>query len=392
MAETQQTASRKRMVLVRVLVVLGAIFGAISLLAGYLRWQVFDEDTFKTTSEELIANQEIRDQVATRLVDGLFDNVDVAAALEERLPADQQGLAPVLTGAFRELSDRAAERLLERPRIQELWVESTVRAQRQLERVLDDDLTSVQTEGGYIVLNLQPLVVQLGDRVAIVGQISNRLPPDAGLIQIVEADNLETAQDITQLFKSVAPFVPVVPLGLFALAIGLARGRRRQAVRMVGLAFVLTGLSVLVLRRIAGGYLVEDLVASETVKPAAADAWNILTSLLADGAWTLIGLAVVVLIGVWLAGESRSGVAARRELAPFLARPEIAFGTLAVLFLLVVLWSPTAQTTRVPQMLALAVLLALGVEVLRRQAAREHPEAAGIDLGEHLRGRFARRP
>ena len=375
-ADTPQQASRKRMVLVRVLVVLGAIFGVISLLSSYLRWQVFDTDTFKSTSEELIANEEIRDQVATRLVDGLFDNVDVPAALEERLPADQKSLAPVLSGALREFSDRAAQRLLERPRVQQLWVDSTVRAQRQLERVLDDDLTSVQTEGGYVVLNLQPLVVQLGERVAIIGQVSSRLPPDAGLIRIVEADNLETAQDVTQLFKSVAAFIWIVPLALFGLAIGLARGRRRQALRMVALAFVLTGLFVLVLRNIAGAFLVDDLVASETAKTAAADAWSILTSLLADGAWTVVGIGAFTLLGTWLAGPTSLAGRVRRRIAPYTAQPEFAFGAAALLLLLVVWWGPTAQTRRWFWVLLVAVLLAVGVEVLRRVIAREE---AGVE-------------
>src|SRR5262245_24773317 len=216
------------MALVRLLVVLGTIFGIIALLAGYIRWQVFDTDTFKATSEELIANQEVRDQIATSLVDSIYDNVDVAAALEQRLPADQKGLSPVIAGAVRELSDRAAQRLLERPRVQQLWVDSTVRAQAQIEQILDDDTTAVQTEGGYAVLNLRPLVVQLGERIAIVSTLNARLPDDAGVIRLFKADQLETAQDATRLFKSIAAFIWVVPLLFFGLAIWLARGRRRQ--------------------------------------------------------------------------------------------------------------------------------------------------------------------
>ena len=99
---------------------------------------------------------------------------------------------------------------------------------------------------------------------------------------------------------------------------------------------------------------------------------------------------VVTLIGVWLAGPSRSGTAVRRDLAPFAVRPDIAFGTVAVLYLLVLLWGPTAQTHRWPFVLTVAVLLALGVEVLRRQILREHPEAQGADLSESARAMFAR--
>jgi hypothetical protein len=369
-------ASRGRMWIVRGLVVLGAIFAAISALAGYVRWQVFDEDTFEETSAQLIADDAVRDQIAAKMVDSLFSNVDVTAALEERLPAEQQGLAAPLAGAFRELSDRAAERVLERPRVQDLWVRSTVTTQRQLERLLDDDLTAVQTEGGYAVLNLRPLVVQLGDQVAIVGRLATRLPDDAGVIRIMEAEQLEAAQDATQLFKSVAAFIWIVPLALWALAIWLARGRRRQALRMVAIGIALTGLLLLVARRVAGSYVVDELAASESVKPAVQDAWDIITSLLADGAWMLIGIGFVTLIGVWVAGPTASGTAVRRFIAPYVVRPEIAFGGAALLLLLLVWWGPTAQTRRVSFILVLAVLLALGVEALRRVIAREEPSTA----------------
>jgi hypothetical protein len=371
-----QPASRGRMWLVRGLVVLGAIFAAISALAGYVRWQVFDEDTFEKTSAQLIADDEIRNQIAARMVDSLFSNVDVEAALQERLPTQQQGLATPLAGAFRALSDRAAQRVLERPRVQELWVRSTVTTQRQLERLLDDDLTAVQTEGGYAVLNLQPLVVQLGDEVAIVGRLAERLPEDAGVIEIMEAEQLEAAQDATQLFKSVAAFIWIVPFALWALAIWLARGRRRQALRMVAIAVALTGLLLLVARRVAGSYVVDDLVVAESVKPAAQDAWDIITALLADGGWMLVGIGLVTLVGVWVAGPTASGTAVRRRIAPYVARPEIAFGGAALLLLLVVWWGPTAQTRRLWYVVILAVLLALGVEALRRAMAREEPSTA----------------
>ena len=114
------------------------------------------------------------------------------------------------------------------------------------------------------------------------------------------------------------------------------------------------------------------LATTASAEQAAQNAWNILTSLLAEGAWTLIGLAVLVLIGVWFAGPSASGTASRRELALFLARPEIAFGTAALLFLLLCCGSDRPDDEGPAQMLALAVLLALGIEVPRRQAGREN--------------------
>jgi hypothetical protein len=139
--------------------------------------------------------------------------------------------------------------------------------------------------------------------------------------------------------------------------------------------------------------VVDNLVESESVRPAAQASWDIFTNLLADGAWTVIMLGVVALLGVWLAGPSRSATAVRRDLAPFAVRPDIAFGTVAVLYLLLLLWGPTAQTHRWPFVLTAALLLGIGVEVLRRQILREHPEARGADLSESaqaLMGRMRR--
>ena len=94
---------------------------------------------------------------------------------------------------------------------------------------------------------------------------------------------------------------------------------------------------------------------------------------------------MILLVAVWLVGPSSSGVSARRWLAPYLARAEIAYGVAGTLFLLLLWWSPTVQTTRVQLMVAAALVLALGVEVLRRQTAREVPSPPAPDLGGSLR-------
>jgi hypothetical protein len=280
--------------------------------------------------------------------------------------------------------------MLERPRIQALWVRTVTRAHRGLIDVLEDDVGPLSTEGGAVVLDLRPLVIQLGERIAIVGNVAERFGPDAGRVEIMEAEELETAQDLTQLAKFLGTWLWILPLALWAVAMWLARGRRRSILRMIAVGSIAAGLLVLVVRRLAGSFIVEELVTSTAVRPAAENAWDILTEQLRDGGFTLVGLGVIVLIAVWLAGPSASGVATRRWLAPYLARPEIAFGAAAALFLALVWWSPTVQTERVQLMVAAALILALAVEVLRRQTAREHPDPGPADLGGSVRRGFDR--
>jgi hypothetical protein len=369
-----------RMLLARVLVVLGALLAVLALLAGYIRFQALDTDTVENTAGELIADPEIRNQIAASLVDELFANVDVEAALREELPADQKGLAAPIASALQLGAEPTAQRLLARPRVQELWVRSISASHRQLIQLLEGDEGALQAQGGNLVLDLRPLVVQLGDRVAIVGRISERLPPDTGLITIMEADNLETAQDVTQLMKVLGLWLWIVPIALWGIALWLARGRRRAILRLIAFSSIIAGVLVLVIRRVAGSTVVEELAptGAESVEKAAGDAWDILTSQLRDGGFTLLGIGVILLAAVWIAGPSRWATAARRWLAPYIARPELAFGAAAVLLLLLVWWGPVIQTQRWQLILAAAIALALGVEVLRRQTAREFPELVSV--------------
>ena len=76
----------------RILAVLGVILALLSLIAGYIRFQGLDTETVKGTAGDLIADDEIRDQVAASLVDALYTNIDVTAALEQTAAAGPEGI------------------------------------------------------------------------------------------------------------------------------------------------------------------------------------------------------------------------------------------------------------------------------------------------------------
>jgi hypothetical protein len=221
------------------------------------------------------------------------------------------------------------------------------------------------------VLDLQPLVVQLGERVAVVGSVAERFGPDTGRIEVLESEELETAQDLAAILKFLGNWLWVLPVALAAIALWLAEGRRLSILRWIAFSSIFAGLVVLVLRRLGGSYVVEELVASQTVRPAAQHAWDILTAQLRDGGFALLGLGAIALLAAWLGGPSAKAVDARRALAPYLARPGIAYGALAALFLLLLWWQPVVQTTRPQLMLAAAAVLVLALELLRRQTAAE---------------------
>jgi hypothetical protein len=377
-----------RIALARILTVVGVLLVVVSLLANFVKREALDTDQFADTTRELIADPAIQEQVAALMVDSLYSSVDVKAELEARLPEDLQALAGPIAGISRQLAERAALEILERPRLQEVYVAATSVAHERLVRLLEGDTRLIETEGGVVAIDIRPLVVELGTRFSISEDLVNKIPEDKARIVVMESDDLAAAQDVTQLLKVVANWIWLLALALWAAAVWLARGRRRLELRAVAIGLLVAGLAVVVVRSVAGSYLVGELVASESVKPAADSAWSIITESLSAAGWTTAIVGILALLGLWLAGPGRRATASRAALAPFLRRADVSFGTLFVLFLLFVWWSPLVNARTV---LVLAVLAAVGLEVLRRRTAREFPDAvAPDDLWDAVRGALRR--
>jgi hypothetical protein len=354
-----------------VLTVLAILLALVGMLAYYVAHTALDASGFETVSRNMIENDAIREQVANTAVDGLYANVDVEAAIAARLPPAQKGLAPVLAGLSRSGADRAAVTALERPRVQNVWVATTTATQRQLVRLLDDK-TKFETEGGKVVLDLRPIIIQIGDQVAVIGRVAEKLPDSAGKITIVEASQLETAQTITRILRAVANWMWIVALAVAALAVWLGRGRRRIELRALAIGVFAVGLLMLVVRRAAGGYLVDQLAKDDSVKPAVQDAWNILTQTLSDRAWVWITLGLILLFGVWFVGDTRLAIQARRAAQPTLENRWTAYGIALCFLLILALIAPLFARGWVASLVTLALLIA-GVEVVRNIVLREAP-------------------
>ncbi len=365
--------SRKRLIAARVLTVVAILLALVGMLAFYVAHTALDAAGFETVSRNMIENDAIRTQVANTAVDQLYANVDIEAAIAERLPPAQKGFAPVLAGLLRSGADQAAVAALERPRVQTTWVEVTTATQRQLVRLLDDKNEFVQTDGGKVVLDLRPIMIELGDQVVVIGRVAEKLPDSAGKITIVEESQLETAQMITRVLRSVANWMWLVALAVAALAIWLAPGRRRVELRALAIGVLLVGLLMLAVQRVAGGYLVDQLVKDDSVKPAAREAWSILTQVLADRAWVWITLGVVTLLGVWFVGETARAAQARRIAEPVLQNRVTTYAIVAISVLVLGLLAPLFARGWATSLLLLALVI-VGVEVVRNIVLREAPQ------------------
>jgi hypothetical protein len=182
--------------------------------------------------------------------------------------------------------------------------------------------------------------------------------------------------------------LPALAILLYALAIWLARGRRRQALRTAGWSFVAVGLLLLLVRRIGGNEIVDSLVKVPSNEPAVHQAWMIATSLLFAIAVALIVYGLVFALAAWLGGPTRAAQFLRKLAAPELREsPEVAYAAAGGLLLALVIWGPTPAFRQLAWILLFAALLALGVTVLRRQTAIEFPDVQRGDAMRQLRER-----
>ena len=167
----------------------------------------------------------------------------------------------------------------------------------------------------------------------------------------------------------------LVVFALYALAIYLARGRRRLLLGASGASLVFVGLVIASLRRFLGGVIVDSLVKTEANKDPVSVIWALETSVLRDIAIILVVYGALVLLATVFAGPNRPAVAFRRWLAPsFRDHPIVVWATALAVFLILLAVGPTAGDRRLLGVALLAATTAIAIEALRRQTLREFPE------------------
>jgi putative oligomerization/nucleic acid binding protein len=366
--------SRKRRIAVWALVVLGSVILLVSILTMWTQRQVLDNNSWRHASEQLIQDPQIQDTLSVYITNQIYDNVDVSAALQERLPAQFDALAPGIAGALRGASTNAIKTLLQRPRFQQLFVNASSAAQEKLVNVLKDQTGhGITTGNGTVTVDLRTLLIQVAQKLGLSGKRLEQLPPDAGQFTVMKSSQLDTLQTTVKAIDVLSVFLLIAVLAIYALAIFLARGARRATLRNIAFAFIVVGLLILLVRRFGSNYVVNALTTDE-YEGTARRVVLIGSAILGDIGRAAIFYGVIALIGAILAGPTRIATRIRRWIAPTVVeQPGVAWGVLGGLFLLLVLWGPTHALKTWWGILLLAGLLALGFEAFRRAVASEFP-------------------
>ncbi len=373
--------SRARRRTVKGLVILGSVLAFLSVFAIWTERQALNTDDWVTTSGRLIQNETIRAALSDYLVDQLYENVDVEAELEDRLPKDVKELAGPAAGGLRQVAGDGAEKVLETATAQSLWEDANRSAHEQLIAVLEDKGDAVSTSEGNVSLNVGSLITNLADQVGIGQDLADKLPADAGQIEILRSDELKTAQNVAVAIKGLAIVLSLLTFISFGAAIYLSRDGRWVTVLYSGIGLIAAGFAVIVFREIAGGIVVDQLVVADSAKPAGEATWSIATSLMTSIATTVIVVGILFAVAGWLASPTKSAQATRRVFAPTLNHhAAYVYTGLAIVVCLYFLSSPTQGLRSFLTTLVVAGMAAFGIHELRKQTADEYPDASYDDV------------
>ncbi len=370
------------------LLVLATIVTFVSAFTVWADRQLLDDEAWADSSAELLANDDVRGAIAQKLSDGLFERVDVEAQLRERLPPQAKGAAGALAAALQNtVGPAAADRLLQRPRVQTLWENLNKRAHAGVVKVLEGkDLGkngNISTANGAVTLDLRPAITKLATRLGVEDKLKANADPNAGQLVIMKSSQLGAAQTAVKILKALSSLLLIVVFVLYALAIYLAQGRRRLLLGATGASLVFVGLVVGFLRGFLGGVIVDSLVKTEANKHPVSVIWAVETNVLQDIGILLVVYGAIVLLATVLAGPNRPAVALRRWLAPsFRHHPIVVWATALAVFLMLLAWGPTAGNRRLLGVAILAATSAIAIEALRRKTLREFPEDPSQAVGK----------
>ena len=257
---------------------------------------------------------------------------------------------------------------------------------------LDKRLATAQEQAAAVlkdpsqanIIKLDPTLASLQTRITT--QLNRQAIQHPGEVVVMKSSQLSGLQDLVGALRNLGFVLPLLALALYLAVLYLAKGWRREALIAAGGGILAATLLTLLARRLLGSAIENSTASSDAVKPAITAVWNIISAGLRERALFVLVIGLGFIGGGLLVGPGRHEVAVRRFLAPYLRdQPAVVYAVLAFIFLVWLAFLPTINNVgQVLVVLILAVLAVVGVEILRRQTAREFPSAStGSDQAAH---------
>jgi hypothetical protein len=364
---------RRRPLVARILLTLACLVAIVAALGAWADRQLLDTDEWVSTSGALLRDPAIQAATAAYLSDQVVDTPQVTAQIRDALPPRLAPLAGPLTAGAGELADRTVRRVISSGAFGKVWDTTNRRAHDQLIAVIDGDSGLLASRG--VVLDLRPELGVLAERIGVAPGATDA---DRGRVRVLSGNTLDSVRTAVRILRDVRWGALALLVVLLVAGVSFS-GDRARGLGGAGATLILAALGILVVRRLAGDYVVDQVSGHGAGQPAAEATWRIATSLLANIAVTMLVFGLLLALGAWLASGVGWARAVRRFTAPVLVdRPELAFAAVVALLALLLLGGLRPTVGGGWAVLIYLVLAGAGVWALRGVAARERPGAGRL--------------
>jgi hypothetical protein len=367
-----------------VLLVVATLCAIVAPPAVWSRNLVLNTDKYVETLKPLAADSGVQDAVIAAIDKAVDAQINIEDLVRENLPRAAALAAPIEQAA-ETLVNTVVTRFVRSDAFQTIWVTINRVAHTQIVRLLTGNGKVLQIDnGGRVVLNLQTAVDEVRNALASLGlKVAHRVAPVGATLQIAQLHGLAKARSFTKLLDNLADWLPWIMLVLFLASIAVAVRRRRAvaaAAWCLAGAMLLIGLLLLVGRH----YYLTAITSDDIPRSVAMTVYDTLVRFLRDGIRILLAIGLLVVLIAWLAGQSHSarstrGLPRRLGRSPATTRAVevvrghahgVEIGIVALVALILVLWSNPSGWTVLTLVIVGALLVGLVAVLAARRPSR----------------------
>ena len=386
-----------------VLIVLGCILAPVAVLSVWAGNQVSDTGRWVATVEPLIHDPAIQNVLTDKITNEIISQLNLNAVITQaatetgarglpRISSLLTTFGPQITSSITGFIHSTVHTIIASQAMANAWVQVNTVAHQALVKVLSGQGGgAISTSNGQIVLNLGPLiVVAKQDLVARGFSLANSIPDITPSVALFEAKNLGQAQSGYRLITRLKIVLPILVLVLLGAGVYVARGHRRALVGAgLGLAASMLVLAIGLL--IARSIYLSSVPSSVLPSDAAAAAYDTLIHFIKIGLRVVLTVGLVVAIGAFFTGPSRTAVQTRSGLKSgmdrirnfgerrgvsagpagqwtYQHRRVLRIAAVAVVGVILVFWGQPTVVVVIVLVIVLLVLLGL-IELIGRPAA-----------------------
>jgi hypothetical protein len=298
--------------------IIASIVLFVSVPAVWLGRMITDTDVWVSTMAPLAEDPAIQDYVAAQASAAVIAQIDAQTRLQQILPENLQILAAPISQAVESFVTKEATTLVRSDQFAQLWNQVNRAGHTAFVTAMTGGKGSVSVEAGKITLDVGMLADAVKQRLVDAGlELAARIPTGSidRTVVLYESPALAQMAVLFDAASRLSYLLPILGLGLAALAIGLASDRRRVAL-WLGAGIFVAGL--LPLESI---YLAQAAVAGKLSSlagipsNAAQNAYSIVFRDLVTAERTMIAVGLVIWLAAIIAGPAKWAVAMRTGLS-----------------------------------------------------------------------------